>query len=365
MTYSYSSIPNIPYVYGNLLPGGWANFSGETHVYTVDPDMLDFTAALGLNQNALTRLGNIGGGSYNIPGIQTQLPDLNTYVQGITNPIINQQASSNISSCLNAIKATRDKLNAMLLQEGITDAQKDEINKLLKELEEQENKLTELTGSQDKYTPQEALEKSREIQNAIREIATKAAKVGQGEQTTGTQTTGTQTTGTQTTGSQTTGETTGTQTTGTQTTETQGSSGTTGNYSNTVIDMVDSFYDATYCVGTDDEVFEAVCGAISKDNVIDVMRCWQDLHGAEKGESFMKAFMWDADRSQKITYGKQIARALRAKAMELGIMDECKEDFAKIDKEMGSWVYVNNDVYQNYDNIIQRIAEKEGKTYTA
>lgn len=365
MTYSYLSIPNIPYVYGNLLPGGWANFSGETHVFTIDPNMLDFTSSLGLNQNALSRLGQIGGGNYNIPGIQTPLPNLDTYVQGITNPIINQQASSNINSCMTAIKATRDKLNAMLLQQGITDEQKEEINKLLKELEEQENKLTELTGSQDKYTPQEALAKSREIQNAIREIATKAAKIGQPAQTTDTQTTGTQTTG-QTTGQtqQTTGTQTGSEQTQ-QTTESQGGSGRTGNFSNTVIDMVDAFYDATYCTGTDDETFEAVCSSIDKDNVIDVMRCWQELHGAEKGESFMKAFMWDADRSQKITYGKQIARALRARAMELGIMDECKEDFAKIDKEMGSWIYVDNDVYQNYDNIIQRIAEKEGKSYTA
>lgn len=363
MTYSYLSLPNIPYVYGNILPGGWANFSGETHVFTVDPNMLQFNGGLGLNQLALGMLNNFGTTNYSIPGLQSPLPNIDTYVQGITNPIINQQASSNINSCMAAIKATRDKLNAMLLQEGITDAQKEEINKLLKELEEQENQLSELTKSQDKYTPQEALNKSREIQNAIRETATKAAKIGQPSTPTSTDTSTSTSTSTDTSTSTSTDTSTSTSTS--TDTETQGAAGRTGNFSNAAIELVDAFHDATYCTGTDDETFEAVCSSINKDNVMEVMRCWQELHGAEKDESFMEAFMWDADRSQKITYGKQIARALRAKAMELGIMDECREDFAKISKEMGSWLWVDNDVYQNYDNIIQKIAEKEGHTYTA
>ena len=93
------------------------------------------------------------------------------------------------------------------------------------------------------------------------------------------------------------------------------------------------------------------------------MLAWEDSHSAEENESFMTAFMFDADRSQKIKYGKHIRNVLFKKAKELGISNECREDFAKIDKEMNSWIYVDNDVAKNYDNIIKKIAEKEGRTY--
>ena len=96
---------------------------------------------------------------------------------------------------------------------------------------------------------------------------------------------------------------------------------------------------------------------------MDYVLGWNKYHSAEKGESFMEAFMWDADASQKKKYGKQIARALRDKAEKLGVYDQCKEDFAKIDKEMGSWLWISNDVSQNYDNIIKVIAQKMGSKY--
>ena len=73
------------------------------------------------------------------------------------------------------------------------------------------------------------------------------------------------------------------------------------------------------------------------------MLAWEDSHSAEENESFMTAFMFDADRSQKIKYGKHIRNVLFKKAKELGISNECREDFAKIDKEMNSWIYVDND----------------------
>ena len=55
--------------------------------------------------------------------------------------------------------------------------------------------------------------------------------------------------------------------------------------------------------------------------------------------------------------------ALRDKALELGIMDECRGDFAAINKEVKSTFWFDNDVAENYDNIIKKIAAKEGKKY--
>ena len=103
---------------------------------------------------------------------------------------------------------------------------------------------------------------------------------------------------------------------------------------------------------------EEVLNLVNKDNVMDLVLAWNKYHSGEEGESFIEAFMWDAESGQKEKYGKLIARALRDKAEELGIYDECREDFAKIDKEMGSWLYISNDIAQNYDNIIAKIAEK-------
>ena len=85
----------------------------------------------------------------------------------------------------------------------------------------------------------------------------------------------------------------------------------------------------------------------------------------------MKAFMWDASSGfccaggDKVKYGKLMARALRDKAEELGVYDECAADFAAIDKEMSSTFYVSNDVYKNYDNIVKIIGDKMGSKYSS
>ena len=58
-----------------------------------------------------------------------------------------------------------------------------------------------------------------------------------------------------------------------------------------------------------------------------------------------------------------IKQQLLKKAEELGIYDECKADFAAIDKEMGSVFMVYNSIAKNYDNILKKIAEKMGSKY--
>ena len=96
---------------------------------------------------------------------------------------------------------------------------------------------------------------------------------------------------------------------------------------------------------------------------MDVMLAWQDLYATEHKQSFMERFVDEAGYFDKRKYGKVIMNALRDKVLELGIMDECREDFAKINREVKSTFWFDNDVAENYDNIIKRIAEKEGKKY--
>lgn len=133
------------------------------------------------------------------------------------------------------------------------------------------------------------------------------------------------------------------------------------------LSIVDQFYDATYCWGTKDEQMESALDSINSKNIMDVMKTWNLVHSTEKGESFMKTFMWDADSDQKEKYGKQLASALREKALAVGVFEECREDFAVIDQELRSWFFISNDISENFDRIIAKIAEKEnsanGKPY--
>lgn len=108
---------------------------------------------------------------------------------------------------------------------------------------------------------------------------------------------------------------------------------------------------------------EEACKQINSGNVMDVMLAWQDLYATEHNQTFMERFVDKAGYSDKRTYGKLIMNALRDKVLELGLMDECREDFAKINREVKSIFWFDNDCAQNYDNIIKKIAEKEGLKY--
>ena len=134
-----------------------------------------------------------------------------------------------------------------------------------------------------------------------------------------------------------------------------------------VFSWVQKFYDATYGGwSTDNDAFNAVCDGINKDTVMPLMVSWNANKSKEKGESFMDAFLWDADRDQKIKYGKQISTALRQKAMELGIAQDpaLQEAFSKIDHEMNSLFWVDNDkASEGYNKAIEIIAKKMGGEY--
>ena len=131
------------------------------------------------------------------------------------------------------------------------------------------------------------------------------------------------------------------------------SSSKTG-YSKEGRDIVDLF---------DSGNIDEACAKINSDNIMDVMLAWQDLYSAEYNQSFMERFIDKAGYSQKRKIGAQIRNALRDKALELGIHDECREDLAKINKEVKSTFWFSNGVSENYDNIIKKIAKAEGKKY--
>lgn len=348
------SLGNIPY--WPYLPMGVTNFGGDTQVFTI-PDYASSQIGCTLNGQGLAAIQGQAPTLYNNWGVS--LGNTNPFIGGMEQQI--EQVTGNmgiqtINSCLATIAMTKNRLNAMLLQGNYSDKQKKQIEKLLEKLDEQEAKLNDL-AAETELSGSEVYKKAAAIEKSVRAIVTEAGKIGKAN------------------GS-------------------SGSSGADGNdgvdvddlndedddvepaddedgdgigdhatYSDEAFVMADRFYNATYCWGTEDEEFNAICEEINQDNVVDVMLAWKDTHGSEKGESFMTAFMWDADRDQKIKYGKQIKNALMIKARELGVLDKCRADFAEIDKEMRSWFWVDNDVAKNYDNIIKIIAEAEGQPY--
>ena len=137
MTFSYASYPNIPYVYGNLLPGGWANFSGQTHVFTLDPDDYCFNPGMQLNGNALAQLSQVGAGGF---GFSMQMPDQATVDQmakGILAPIANDHANQNIRSCDAVIENAKTQLQGIIDNEKTSAEDKAKAQELITKLEEQ------------------------------------------------------------------------------------------------------------------------------------------------------------------------------------------------------------------------------------
>lgn len=364
MAVTNMSLANIPY--WGCLPMMYTNYGGDTQISTI-PSYAGYNLNLLFNPAAQATWGTTGLG--NNPWMQT--PQINQQAvmqqaQALLTPALNQLTSQNINLCINNIATTKSRLQSAMQAEGTTEKERDQIQKILDQLKEQENKINEIKNSEN-LDPQTAYQKVSEIESNVSKLVREAIKLI--NKTTGSTDTTSSTGSTSTTGS--TGSTNTTETTAsTKTTEststtetTETTQGKVDDFSEDVKAAVDQAYDAMYCWGTKDEALEEVLNLINKDNVMDLMLGWNKYHSGEKGETFMDAFMWDADAGQKEKYGKLIARALRDKAEELGIYDQCRADFAAIDKEMNSWLYISNDVSANYNNIIAKIAEKMGSKY--
>lgn len=399
-----NTFANIPY-YG-CLPMMQTNFGGDLQLCTIEP-YAGYNIGYNLNPVAQQTWGGsifnagqaatcyaanpfAGGGVSSAPstsGIPTPgTQGFNDAVRRgaaqIVAPILNNMTSQNLNRCLANIQQAKTALEAQLTNTNITDEQKKQVNDMLDKVKAQEDELKKIAESSD-LDPKTAYEKVGVQEKALRQILVDTSKLIKDINTPASSSTG-ETTTTSTGETTTAGETTTTSTTGTaaahsattpegastdETTSTDESSPEIENPANdvNVFSWVQKFYDATYGGwSTDNDTFNAVCDQINKDTVMPLMISWNANKSKEKGESFMDAFLWDADRTQKIKYGKQIAGALRGKAMELGIAQDpaLQEAFSKIEHEMNSLFYVDNDkASEGFNKAIEIIAKKMGGEY--
>lgn len=398
-----NTFANIPY-YG-CLPMMQTNFGGDLQLCTIEP-YAGYNIGYNLNPVAQQTWGGsifnagqaatcyaanpfAGGGVSSAPstsGIPTPgTQGFNDAVRRgaaqIVAPILNNMTSQNLNRCLANIQQAKTALEAQLTNTNITDDQKKQVNDMLDKVKAQEEELKKIAESSD-LDPKTAYEKVGEQEKALRQILVDTSKLIKDINTPASSSTE-ETTTTSTGETTTAGETTTTSTTGTaaahSATTPEGAStdessevdenGEIKNPANNVdvFSWVQKFYNATYGGwSTDNDTFNAVCDQINKDTVMPLMISWNANKSKEKGESFMDAFLWDADRDQKIKYGSQIAGELRKKAMELGINDnpELQEAFAKIDHEMNSLFWVDNDkASEGFNKAIEIIAKKMGGEY--
>ncbi|MCM1339149.1 MAG: hypothetical protein NC191_05720 [Muribaculaceae bacterium] len=389
--------------YWGVLPMGIANYGGDTQVYTV-PDYMNTNINLGFNSQAMASLSApFLGTPCQIPQVQFSGDFVQNMTDALWQPVIKDLAQSNVNSIGSTIQATKSKLNSLLQTEGISDEDKEKVKALLDRLDEQEKKLKDLQEAEN-LTNDEVYDRSKEIEKAMRDIAAETAQLNitpkkanepQGAEDNESATAAQQ--AQQSQASQQPQQTQQTQQTA-QTQEGQAAEQTeqegffvapeyagqraeleaqmqqaidqqTGGVRSAEF-MAQEFRDAVNHTGflgipgTDDEKFNAVCMQINKDNVMDLMLAYNQSQSTEDGESFMEAFMYDADHEQKAVFGKQIANALKEKAMELGLYDQCKDDFAKIYSELDD-ISINNDIYENYDNIIEKLANATGNAQYA
>ncbi len=389
--------------YWGSLPMGISNYGGDTQVYTVQ----DYSTPLFTvyNPQAMASLAApFAGGGCQIPQFTVD-PDLaDKLADAAWQPVIKNLAESNVGSVASTIQATKAKLNSKLQTEGISDEDKEKVQALLDRLDEQEKKLHELQNDEN-LTNDEVYEKSKEIEKAMRDIAAETAQLNitpkKANESENSEAEENEPQGTESQQSQEVQELTqqleqlqqqlaamqGQGVQGSQQTEqaqgffvapeyAQGRAeleaqmqaeidAQTGGVRSAEF-MAQEFRDAINytnwlgIAGTDDEKFNNICSQINKDNVMDLMLAYNRCQSSEDGESFMEAFMYDADGDQKPKYGKQIANALKEKALEVGVYDECKDDFAEIYDELGDFS-IDNTIYENYDNIIEKIAIAMGK----
>ncbi len=357
MAIDHISVANVPY--WPYLPMGMTNFGGDIQVFTI-PEYASGQIGCTLNAQGLqaiqgdtTQMYNNWGCPY--PNVSFSNNPFMVNMERNAEQLANNLCNQSINNCFNTINMTKQRLNALLLKDGITDNQKEKIEKLLDKLAEQEEKLIEL-ASDTELSAAERNKKVALIEKSIRSIINEIPKI---EKSSGSSRAG---------GSEGTDDTDRPSSERPAEDNDEDGIADRATYSDDAFLLAEHFYNATedtWCgiPCTDDETFNTVCESINEDNVIDVMLAWKDMHSAENGESFMTTFMWDADSDQKEKYGKQIKLALMVKARELGVMDKCAADFAAIDKELNSTFYISNDVAKNYDNVIKIIAEAMKQPY--
>lgn len=361
MAFTHVSYANMPF--WGCLPMGMSNYGGDVQVFSM-PEYSYRPVSLMFNAPATAQINGAGYSDYTLPSAtidQTAVDNLadQMYKSGMT-PVVN----NTVSSIKNTISSTKAKLNSKLATEGISAENRAKVEELLRKLDEQEKKLNQILKNES-LELDEKYKQLKEIEVALRTIAgdtaqldvTPATEEPEGASDSADEAKKakkSKTTKTDETEDADEAE---------ETDESEGTEGTKMNQDMETYQVAQMFREACEGWGTDDEKFEAICSAINKDNVMELMLAYNETESSINGESFMETFMWDADHSQKAQYGKQIADALKAKALELGVFEECREDFDEIYSELDD-LTINNGIYRNYDNIVKIIAEKMEKPYS-
>lgn len=362
MSLTWNSYPNVPFI--GVLPCGITNYGGDTQVFTIDPDeigaatypilQLNPIATAMLNQRTMAQMPQ-----YNVPSQQQIDDEANKIATSIVNDINTNMLKQSLNVSTQNLAAQKTRLNALLANTDLAEADKTEVNRLLNKIQEEETKINELNNKMKDMDSAEALKEAQEIEIEIRQIQedVKKIKTQEKQQTpSATETQGGQQ------NSPVADISSNQQNTPVSDTQSNPQSKQThGKITEEHRQLADLFHDAITGAGTDDETFNTVCEYLNKDNIVEVMAAYEETYGS----SFMNDFMGDADSGflcaggQKVKYGRHIARALRARAIESGVFNECKEDLQTINKEMDSTLYVSNDIYENYDNIAAVIAVKD------
>jgi hypothetical protein len=393
MSISPSSFVNLGY--WNTLPMMMTNYGGDIQVCNV-PDYGSSQVGLIYNNLALNQMAASCGNpiGWTVPSITISEDESS---QQMSNQF--EEFAINRASNMKAnLEAQKSKLSSMLKTEGISDEEKTQINDMIAKIEELEKKVEEAKNSD--LEGVEKYNKMCELGKEVQTLLTDAAKIkvsskksdstkdtddkkdtkdtSESEGATGSTDSTEASSETKQTDSEKTEETEETDSAeqatqnaelaqafvkavsdGTISLDDCADDPTARELAQKFRDAVNKSYFFGMIPGTDDKAFNEVCEAITPATVMSIMLAYNKYHSSEDGESFMEAFMYDADGTQKPKYGKQIADALKEVTIALGIYDECNDDFTKIYDELDDFS-IDNSIYKQYDNIIKRITEKMG-----
>lgn len=378
---AYLSFANMPF--WNVLPMGVSNFGGDTQVFTI-PEYA--TGRIGTYLNTLGQASVQGwpsGSIWNNWGANNPFPypNINPYFPllgpgqtqpgqtqptqpgqtnptqpgktnpakpGQTNPTqptkptkptdpmadkFNKQAEqmiySSVQASLSNISLLEQTLDGILAQVNLSDTEKTKVKDLLTRLNNEETRLHKLLANK-KVDHDNIYKELQNIEDNVRDIMSETTQF-----------------------------------------QRKKSKQSEKAYKNEELEIADAVSRATDGAGTDDELLEGAVSALNKNNILPVLMAWEDSHGSDYGETMIDAVLndateisWVANTSQKAKLVRQMSHALKGKAQELGIYEDCKADFEAVAKEMKSIVYIDDDVCKDALNrIAKKIAEAEGRNY--
>ena len=87
-------------------------------------------------------------------------------------------------------------------------------------------------------------------------------------------------------------------------------------------EIINKMYEAIDGIGTDNELFEEALKMIDVDNILEVIDRWNSTAGRKYEESFIEAFLGDANARQRQTYGNQLIKDLCERVTRYNASDD-------------------------------------------